>query len=49
MAIGRVGPALAGLVLTVALATAPAAAHAAFVNGSAGGGDPYFPKAGNGG
>jgi len=49
MAIGRVGPALAGLVLTVALATAPAAAHAASVNGSAGGGDPYFPKAGNGG
>jgi aminopeptidase N len=33
---------------TIALA-GPAAAHAAFVKGSAGLGDPYFPKAGNGG
>lgn len=42
----------AGVVaLTVAAicTTAPATAQAAFAKGSAGGGDPYFPKAGNGG
>jgi aminopeptidase N len=44
------GRATLAALATVALsATAPAAAHAAFVNGSPGGGDRYFPKAGNGG
>ena len=40
---------LAAVAIVAASATAPAAAQAAFVKGSPGGGDPYFPKAGNGG
>jgi aminopeptidase N len=40
---------LAALAIVAVSATAPAAAQAAFVKGSPGGGDPYFPKAGNGG
>jgi aminopeptidase N len=49
MGAGRRPARLAGLAIVAVTAIAPAAAHAAFVKGSAGGGDPYFPKAGNGG
>ncbi|MFL5892110.1 MAG: M1 family metallopeptidase [Solirubrobacterales bacterium] len=45
----RVRPALAGLAIVVLGALVPAVADAGFVKGSPGGGDPYFPKAGNGG
>lgn len=45
----RVRATLAGVVVVALGAIAPAAAQAAFVKGSSGGGDPYFPKAGNGG
>ena len=41
--------AAAGFAAAALCALAPATGAAAFVNGSAGGGDPYFPKAGNGG
>jgi aminopeptidase N len=44
---GRV--ALAGVAIVGLGVVAPAVAQAAHVKGSAGGGDPYFPKAGNGG
>ena len=40
---------LAGGVVAAVLVTGTAAGHAKFVKGSAGLGDPYFPKAGNGG
>ena len=40
---------LAGGVVATALLTGTAAGHVTFVKGSAGLGDPYFPKAGNGG
>jgi aminopeptidase N len=49
MASGRARAALAGLAIAAVGPLAPAAAHAGFVKGSARGGDPYFPKAGNGG
>jgi aminopeptidase N len=40
---------LAGIAIAALAVIAPAAAQAGFVKGSPGGGDPYFPKAGNGG
>src|SRR3954454_8297769 len=49
MNVRRVRPALAALAIVVLGALVPAAADAGFVKGSQGGGDPYFPKAGNGG
>jgi aminopeptidase N len=42
-------PAAAGIAVAALLALGPASGAAAFVDGSSGGGDPYFPKAGNGG
>jgi aminopeptidase N len=44
-----VAAALAGAAIVSVSAVARATGEAAFVNGSPGGGDPYFPKAGNGG
>src|SRR3954470_8451413 len=49
MGSGPARAALAGLAIAALGGIGPAAAHAAFVKGSSGGGDPYFPKAGNGG
>ena len=46
---GRLRAAVAGLAIAVLAGVTPAAAQAAFVKGSPSGGDPYFPKAGNGG
>jgi aminopeptidase N len=46
---GRLRAAVAGLAIAVLAGVSPAAAQAAFVKGSPSGGDPYFPKAGNGG
>jgi aminopeptidase N len=45
----RLLTALAGGVLAAMLFTGAAAGHVKFVKGAAGLGDPYFPKAGNGG
>jgi aminopeptidase N len=50
MAMPRIRASLLAVCVAATLALAgPAAAQAAFVKGSAGLGDPYFPKAGNGG
>ena len=50
MRLGRIVASLGTVAAAVAVAvSAPATAQAAFVKGSAALGDPYFPKAGNGG
>jgi aminopeptidase N len=49
MSMRLVAAALAGVAIVSVFAVAAATGEATFVKGSAGGGDPYFPKAGNGG
>jgi aminopeptidase N len=44
-----VAAAVAGVAIVCVFLVAAASGEGAFVNGSRGGGDPYFPKAGNGG